>query len=369
MHLAWIKKSLVGSGKYFNAGNIYYTQGKNVKSTKESLKSRGLDKSIEFFSIDSTFDRFIAGDKQTLMLIRTGGIGDLLALSSLRNVAQNHMIFITQDMYRPVFDWWENPPQSIIDITGPLFQNVNLNKWIQLKKTIKRFICEGIIENGNSQNWYEIFYSSIGAEINASLCRPKMIKGRPYNDPSNISKDIPSIVVCPRATANMRSTSFEPIYKAVKRIIGDKQVNIYLHLNNVTKSDLEFIHRVNDERIKLIKAKDIKQFLLDLFDCDMVISVDSAPVHFREGIEKPVIGIYSSFTTGARTKHYKFTHSFDIESPCKFQPCFMHQSMVGEVCREASQGSLEAPCLSEKYNPLLVDQLAENMKDYLLKAF
>ena len=98
----------------------------------------------------------------------------------------------------------------------------------------------------------------------------------------------------------------------------------------------------------------------------MTISVDTAAIHFREGVERPGLGIYSSFTTESRTKHYRFTHSFDVKSPCRFQPCFKHQSEINEVCRESAGGSLEAPCLSEKYNPGFVDQLVENMNDYLI---
>lgn len=369
MVLLWIKKSLQGKGAFFKAGDVFLMERKAAKVMLEIMKSKGLEDCIEFIDLIIAFEPFVAGDTQTMLVIRSGGIGDLLALSALRNVApKNNMIFITQEGYRSVFDWWERPPQTIIDSGKPIFHNVNFMEWSRKKNVIKRFFCDGIIEEGDRQNWYEIFYASMGANVKTGLCRPRLIKTRICNDISNIDTSVPSIVVCPRASANMRSMAFEPIYKAIVQIIRERKVNVYLHEVNATQGDRQFIQGIKDKRIILIKPGSIKEFMLDLYDCDMTISVDSAPVHFREGIEKPGIGIYSSFTTEARTKHYQVTYSFDVESPCRFQPCFKHQTELNEVCQEAMEGSLEAPCLTEGYNPGFIDQLVDNMKDYLIAS-
>lgn len=365
MYLSWIKKSLNGNGKQYRAGEMHFSQDKNIKTARENMKSRGMEHAIEFINFDNAFRPYVHGDNGTILIIRFGGIGDIMALSSLRNIAPNHMQFITQEKYFPIFDWWEKPPQEIINITGILYNDVDFAKWYRMKKTIRRFNGEGLIEKGDRRNWYELFFAAARSRVNATFCRPRLINYRPYDDPSNIDPAIPSIVICPRATANMRSMPFEPIYKAILRIIGNRDINLYLHEVNSTDKDRAFIQAQNDSRIKLIKPAGIKEFLLDLFDCSMTISVDTAAIHFREGIEKPGIGIYSSFTTGSRTKHYRFTHSFDVLSPCKVQPCFMHQSKLYEVCQMADEGSYYAPCLEEKFNPYLMRQLVENMQDYL----
>ncbi len=367
MHLSWIKKNLNANTKQFKAGDIYYTQAKNVASTLENLKARGVDKAIDIISINSAFKAFTFGDKQTILIVRSGGIGDLLALSSLRYVLKNNMHFITLEQFIPVFDWWESPPEKIMHVTKPLYSNVNFSELIRMQYSIRRFVSEGLIENGSGKNWYEIFFNSIGAGFTGSYCRPKLSKVRICKDPSNIDTTKQSILICPKATAAMRSMAFEPVYKAINDIIGKTDVNLYCHGVNLTELDKAFISVANDPRIKIINASGVDQFLLDVFDSDMVISVDSAAIHFREGVERPAIGIYSSFTTSSRTKHYRFAHSFDIESKCRFQPCFLHERERGEVCKEAEPGSKVAPCLSEGYNPGLFNQLVENMNDYLIQ--
>jgi hypothetical protein len=367
MVLLWIKKSLTGKGVFFKAGDVYLMDDKVALVMAKTMREKGLSGHIEFLDIPSSFNQFVSGDKETIMVIRSGGIGDLIALSVIRNVTENNnMIFLTQEQYRPVFDWWENPPQTVHDFSKPVFRNMNFIEWGRKKKNIKRFVCDGIVEGGDWQNWYEIYYASMGVNVKPRLCRPKLIKTRAHTELSNIDQSTVSILICPRASANMRSMSFESIYKAVKLILGNKIVNIYLHEFNATENDRKFIQGVGDPRIKLIQAKGIKEFLLDVYDSTIVISVDTAAIHFREGVEKPGIGIYSSFTTESRTKHYQFTHSFDIESPCRFQPCFKHEKDKGEVCREAAQGSLTAPCLSEQYNSGLVEQLVSNMDTYII---
>jgi ADP-heptose:LPS heptosyltransferase len=125
---------------------------------------------------------------------------------------------------------------------------------------------------------------------------------------------------------------FQDIYEFLIKIIKDADVNIYIHARNLRKNDMDFIENVNDDRIKVIEAKSLNMFFLDVFDADLSISVDTAQFHFREGVEKPAIGIYGPFPYECRTKYYKYTKSIDIKSKCPNMPCFIHVKSADSIC-------------------------------------
>lgn len=152
------------------------------------------------------------------------------------------------------------------------------------------------------------------------------------NKPSNIDFSKPSIIINCRSTAIIRSMRFQDIYESVIKCIGNKDVNIYTHERNLVEVDKTFIEHIKDERIKVISAKSLGDFLLDLYDASLTISVDTAMFHFREGVEKPAIGLYGPFPYESRTKYYKYTKSLNIKSDCPFMPCFIHVRKPDAIC-------------------------------------
>jgi len=195
------------------------------------------------------------------------------------------------------------------------------------------------------------------------------------NKPSNIDLSKSSILINCRSTAIIRSMRFQDIYESLIKCIGDKDVNIYTHDRNLVEVDKIFIEHIKDERIKIIEAGSLSDFFLDMFDATLCFSVDTTMCHFREGVEKPAIGLYGPFPYECRTKYYKYTKSLNIKSACPFMPCFIHVRKPDAIC--AFQKKLidnhiydktwnnTAPCCCNEWNKTVQDQIVVEFKDYI----
>ena len=274
------------------------------------------------------------------IVLRTGGIGDLIALSSLCYWIPNELSpksknikFISQEKYSAVFDWYKQPV-TFISYFSPVVKYDSNNPVTKssVNKKYKPIYFEGIIEN-SKENWFDLQYKVIGNDyFEEKFGRPILRTDRINNEPSNIDPSKKSVVINCRSTAIIRSMRFQDIYESLIECIGDSDVNIYTHNRNLRDFDIEFIEQLNDPRVKIITAKSLKQFFLDVYDATLSISVDTAQFHFREGIEKPAIGLYGPFPYECRTKYYKFTKSLNIKSQCPNMPCYIHVKQSDATC-------------------------------------
>ena len=243
---------------------------------------------------------------------------------------------------------------------------------------MKPIFFEGVIENNNNVNWYLLQYGRAGVkQIPVEYGRPELVTERISDKPSRIDISKKSILINPRSTAIIRSMRFQDIYESLIELIGDMDINIYVHKRNLRSQDILYINDLinKDKRIKVIEANSVNQFFLDCYDATLTISVDTAMLHFREGIQKPGIGIYGPFTTDCRTKFYKYTHSFDVTSKCPKMPCTIHVKHWNTCCdfQAKMENNREydkkwhdyAPCCCSEWNNTLKEQLVTNMKDYI----
>lgn len=272
------------------------------------------------------------------IVIRTGGIGDLIALSSLiqylhveLNIPTKNLSFITQEKYKTIFDWFETPV-NFISYFSPITDNYTS---ISKKKIVEKFkpiFFEGVIEN-SKDNWFELQFAHIGFTLfDPDYGKPKLVKKRINENISNIDSSKKSILINPQSTAIIRSMRFEDLYSPLVKTINDFDCNIYVHEKNLNELDFDFINNIKDNRIKIIKANSLEQFFLDSYDATLTISVDTSLLHFRQGISKPAIGIYGAFSSDCRTKYYDTTLSFDITSTCSYMPCYKHVKKAFETC-------------------------------------
>lgn len=221
-----------------------------------------------------------------------------------------------------------------------------------------RFEVEGVIENGHRKNWYELFFEMIGEnDPGEQFYRPALRTDRINNNPSNISKlatGKKSILICNKATAMMRTCKASDIINSLSAEVKE-EFSIFVYESNLEKNE-------NITGATIIGKSSFDTFLLDLYDADLVISVDTGAIHFREGIQKMAIGLYNSFTVDSRTKYYQFTSSFDIKSNCELQPCFKHERPFDTFCQKGNETMFAAPCFDSKYNKTLIKQLSEIFK-------
>lgn len=367
LQLMRIKKKLKSQFQEYLPGEMYLLSEQMKVMFDKKLMDSGLDKVVEFVNLDELIKPLDLqhDDPAKVIVIRSGGIGDLIALSTVCETIGSRIHFLTQNRYLPVFDWYRDSSNiKGFDYTKPVFRDITYSKLLQLSRTTRYAKFDDTIENGSTENWFHVFYRNIGAEIKPELCRPILVSKK-YLDSSNIAQNKPSVLICHRASANMRSISFRAIYRALLKLPLKKACDLYVHEGNLTNDDFDYINLVGDESIKVIKANTTTEYLNDLYAATLTISVDTAAIHFREGVQKPAIGIYSSFTAECRTKYYRFTKSFNVTSPCEHQPCFIHQTEMDQVCTKAEKGSLVAPCLDLNFNTSLLEQLRTNIEKAL----
>lgn len=318
------------------------------------------------------------------IILRTGGIGDLIALSSiayhiplLLKSATTNIKFVSQEKYRAVFDWYARPV-SFISYFSPVAKyesNTSIGK-SSINKRYKPIYFEGVIEN-SKENWFVLQYKTIGAnEFDFNYGRPVLKTNRITTKPSNIDLSKKSILINCRSTAIIRSMRFQDIYESLIECIGDMDVNIYTHDKNLRDYDLEFIKNINDNRIKIISAKSLADFFLDVYDVTLSISVDTAQFHFREGVEKAAIGLYGPFPYECRTQYYKYTKSLNIKSTCPNMPCYIHVKRPDAFC-EFEQNLIDsntydskwkevAPCCCGEWNTSVKTQIVNEFKSYIV---
>jgi hypothetical protein len=298
------------------------------------------------------------GDKcKRVYIIRSGGIGDLIALSSLVKYISTELqlpvTFVTHDKYFDLFNWFDCDVE-VIDFKHPI---ARYDMDFRMRNNIRQINFEGKIES-STENWFELFYERFpGIEL-STWGRPHLSRGQDWYS-ERIDNDKPSILLCLKATAWIRSIALSDVYKALSSVIYQKDVNVYIHQDQLNNDDKKFLSLINDDRIKLIKAPKLKDYFDDLYFADQIISVDTGALHFREGIGKSALGIYGPFTAECRCKYYKYVKTIDIKAPCLWQPCFQHCNHHDEQCENSTKVNHAGPCLSRVLTKDIIPQLRE----------
>lgn len=279
-------------------------------------------------------------DAKKVFVIRMGGIGDVIALSALVNELQcSDIVFQTLKRYAFIPKLFTKKVKVLTDGVPAFLYDEHIAKDIF---DFAQVNIEGLIERAGRKNWYEVFFETAGIPFKPEYGRPKLNYLRKNYKSTNIDKSRFSILICAKSSSKIRTINHKTIVECLPEKIK-RTSNIH-------------IHDVN------IKAESIKQFLADVYDADLVISVDTAALHFREAVQKPAIGLYNAFSKDCRTKYYKYTKSFDVPSDCELQPCHLH-TRNDDVCPNFKAKY----CFGNKRNPKLTDFLKKLFENEITK--
>lgn len=340
------------TGKEFNPGEVHIVYSNDMKDNRFfEIQNEILIRYLHKY--DSKINNiFISYDS---------GIGDIIAHSALCEFLSDKKIhFATSLKLYGVFDWFTKEV-NLIDIEGPIITDYSFQSKLTKYAKWRRIQTEYTIINNNDFDWYEILFRQLGLEtILPSYLRPSLKTKRITNKESNIKHDN-ALLVCNKATCMMRSMEFKEIYNALSDEIK-KKYTIYVHEDNLSAEDL----KTTFEGVKVIKANSIGDYLLDLYDAKEVISVDSAAMHFREGVEKHCIGLYNSFPKEIRTAYYQYTDAFNIKSECPRQPCYKYLLTLTDICEEITEWQFSAPCVRSENNKTLQKQLRNIFNEYVI---
>lgn len=289
---------------------------------------------------------------KNVFVVCGGGIGDIIMHSSLCDMLKDKNIhFVTNMRYKDIFQWFTKSV-NIIDNNRPLLKDFTLhNKMTKYKNyryvnTVERYF------KSNEYDWFELIFRLLGInQIPVDYLRPHLHTRRISDKPSNIKHDN-ALLIHNKSTAMMRNIDFMTIYNAIPDTIK-KKYTLYAHVNNLSPDDL----KMPLKDVHIIKADTLSDFFLDLYDASEVITVDSNPSHFREGIQKHAICLFNSFPSNIRTKYYQYVNSYDIKSECELQPCCLHKSNIKQYCDKADGTMFAAPCFTPMGNKYLIEEL------------
>jgi ADP-heptose:LPS heptosyltransferase len=352
-YLMWIRSPFKNAHEKFSVGSIYFTGENGKASFLDAFKRMGRPNAAQFFSVRDFFKKYDHSEtgNHINLVIRSGGIGDLIALSSVVSEIPGKVVFWTEKKYLDIFEFYSKKVEPK-DYSKPVFENVNMAKLMQIQKSYRLLDFDDTIENGSDQNWYDVFHQETGI---TGQRRPEL--KNLYPEPSE-----DYLLVCHKSTSNMRSARLSDLVEA---IYETPEMNEYrpikVHEVNLSREDYDYLE---GKEIEIIPKGTLNDFLDDIYYAGMVVTVDSAAIHFREGLKLPAIGIYNAFTAKSRTDGYEFTYSFDIVSRCPNQPCFLHQFHEGkrlDHCPMDLEKKNYAPCFAE-LSPDLKEQLKEGFK-------
>jgi len=267
------------------------------------------------------------------------GIGDILALSALTEYMQHYQIQVHAPRNKHVIFNWFKTPVAVLDYFAPIVEQFTTKNRLQHYKYLHRLVIENAAIEARELCWYDAHFKRIGmTAAPEGYNRPQLRTDRISEQPSLLTGK--SVMICHRASCQMRSSNLKDFYTPIRKLYPDHQ--LYVHEVDLTDTDKRFIEQVQD--ILILPKSDLHDYLINLYDADMVVTTDTGAIHFREGIEKPALGVFAAMTTGSRTNGYKFTRSFNVKSTCEHQPCFIHERIKGQVCLNAKEGDRVAKC-------------------------
>jgi len=303
----------------------------------------------------------IETSKATRLFTHIGsGIGDILALSALTEYLSEYEIQVHAPRNKHVLFEWFKTPVDVLDYFRPIandyftrqgFKNKMYNKW-------HRLVIENAAIEARELCWYDAHFRRIGMSAAPDgFNRPQLRIDRLTDQPSLLKGK--SVLICHRASCQMRSSKLKDFYEPIRKVYPDHQ--LYVHEVDLTDTDKRFIEQVQD--ILILPKSNLHDYLVNLYDADMVVTTDTGAIHFREGVERPALGVFAAMTTGSRTSGYKFTRSFNVKSSCEHQPCFIHERVKGQICLNAKEGDRVAKCQTGKAFQM---QLERQLMNYIL---
>lgn len=315
-------------------------------------------KLIEVRPIDEYFSDFdINTSKANSLFTHIGsGIGDIIALSALTEFLSAYKIQVHAPWNKHVIFQWFKTPVDVRGYFAPIAPDYCDKHGFRNRKykRMHRLVIENAAIEAHDKNWIEAHFNRIGLEdVPDGFTRPQLRIDRINNQPT-LFRNVPNILICHRASCQMRSSNLKDFYEPIRKVYPDH--HLYVHEVDLTDSDKRFIEKTGN--IFILPKSDLHDYLINLFDADMVVTTDTGGLHFREGVERPALGVFGAMTTGSRTSGYKFTRSFNVVSTCEHQPCFIHERVKGQVCLNAKEGDRVAKCQTGKsFQKQLAEQL------------
>lgn len=270
-------------------------------------------------------------DGKTILVWRTGGIGDLGFIQpNLRYLKQKYptckIWFACGPQYQAMVDNWDCI-DLLLDLPFPV---------THLQRADYHALFEGVIERckeAHTTNAYHLFSRWLGLDLPDELLVPhnvpkeeKLVKCREVLKSWDVDEK-GYIVLQLRASSPIRTPRPE---------MWRKVVNILTHRGHkVVITDSPRMGKMIDDFKGIVdKPEMVFNFAhhSETLDCTialaslakLVVATDSALIHLAASLGTPSFGIYGPFPGNIRMTTYKNSDWTDCQAPCS--PCFLHGS-------------------------------------------
>lgn len=295
---------------------------------------------------------------KTLLIWRTGGIGDLLFIQP--------NLFYLKKKYPTCKIWFHCSPKyhSFIDNWDCLDKIGSMPMPLEIFEQADYHITfEGVIErtkDAEKINVYKLFSKWMNLNLEDKLLRP-IVKTKEKNDKyvekilSDLNiKEKEFILIQIRASSIIRSPGTKEWFRIMFPLLKQDHRLIIIHDPRYSVLIDKFIDLAIPKKYKHLvhnfakhsKTIDIASSIVN--KAKLVIAPDSSLTHIAEGLGVPALGIYAAFNPKVRLETYKYVDSiepleknYDI---CEYggKHCFLHGQMP---CPSCSKGFLP-PCYS-----------------------
>lgn len=288
-------------------------------------------------------------NNKSLLVSRTGGIGDLLFIQpNLIELKKRYpsckIIFATGPSYHSMIDNWDC-----------------VDKVIDIPHTVNHFIgadyhayFEGVIERckeAHTTNCYNLMSRWMGLALPDELLVPKQT---PKEDKVEFCKDwleqrkIDKFILFQMRASSPIRTPDPKVFKSIINGLNKEGYKVIITDTPRNASNVDSFIRFATEVYNFAeysKTLDYSIALASLAEC--VVSTDSSFIHIAASLDRPCFGLYGPFPGSIRLTTYKNCDWVDAKKKCA--PCYLHGN---KPCRHKSN------C----YNNIDTDECIERIK-------
>lgn len=306
-------------------------------------------------------------EDKTLLVFRTGGIGDLLFIQpNLRYLKEKYpdctINFACGPQYQAMVDNW-NCVDNVVDLPFPL-------KW--LTGADYHALFEGVIERckeAHSTNAYNLFTRWMGLNLPDKLLIPQQ---EPKEEKLEECRDIlddwkilnkPFVLTQNRASSPIRTPRPEFWVKIINELT-DTGLNVLITDNPRQSDQVEkFINMLKnkDKVFNFAKHSETLDYTIALTKlASLVLATDSALSHIAASLNIKSFGFYGPFPGDIRLKTYPKAKWIDAQKNCA--PCFLHGQ---SPCPKAEKDGF-SPCYNELIDtPEKLENIINKIEDHL----
>lgn len=346
--------------------NVNYVMGLGVYQqlhVDQAYKGKKLLKPANL-KFKNTYNRYKGQslDNKTLLVFRTGGIGDLLFIQpNLIYLKEKYptctIKFACGPQYQAMVETWDCVDQ-VLDLPFPA---------VHLLKSDYHALFEGVIERcklAENVNAYNLFSEWLGLNLPDELLVPK--QGYKQDKYDYCLEKLNGWSVQPnkflllqlRASSPVRTPRPEFWLELIDKLT-DRNHDIIL-TDNPRQSDFidKFIgYTKNKHRVfnfcKHSKSLDYSIAMMKL--AQATVATDSAMNHIAASLDVPCYGIYGPFPGHIRLKTYPKANWIDAKRECA--PCYIHGM---KPCPKAAKDGF-SPC----YDNLNIDEVVKGIEEIL----